>query len=235
MEITGTQIIAASRQEVWDALNDPGILEKCLPGCESVEKTAPDRFTAIMAVAVGPLRARFNGTLHMTDVAAPASCTMVFEGQGGAIGFGKGSSSVELNETPDGTQLSYTATAQIGGKLAQVGSRLIDNVARKMADDFFKAFKKQIAGPAPDDQAAPTREATASPASSPAAAARASEPSGHGSPAIRPALAAQNGALARAASMPEPANRMVMVPGWWLFVAAALGSALTVAGALLLR
>jgi carbon monoxide dehydrogenase subunit G len=176
MEITGTQIIAATRQKVWDALNDPVILKKSLPGCESVERTSADEFKVIMAAAIGPLRARFNGVLRMSDVQAPESCTMVFEGQGGAVGFGKGNSSVRLTESQGQTELTYTANAQVGGKLAQVGSRLIDSVARKMADDFFKAFKAQLVG-----EATPLKDAATAAAAT--AAARDSAPQS-GSPAI---------------------------------------------------
>ena len=144
MEITGTQLIAAPRAEVWNALNDPAVLRKCLPGCESVERSAADEFKVIVVSAIGPLRARFNGMLRLTEVQAPRSCVMMFEGQGGAVGFGKGSSAVTLQEKDGRTELSYSAHAQVGGKLAQVGSRLIDSVARKMSDDFFKAFHRQF-------------------------------------------------------------------------------------------
>ena len=142
MEINGSQSIGAPRQQVWDALNDPHVLKLCLPGCESVERVSPEEFRVIMAAAIGPLRARFNGKLQMTESRPPESCLMTFEGQGGVVGFGKGSSAVSLAETADGTTLSYTANAQVGGKLAQVGSRLIDNVARKMAEDFFSALRR---------------------------------------------------------------------------------------------
>lgn len=218
MEITGSQTLAASRQKVWDALNDPDVLKQCLPGCESVEKINAEQYTVIMAAAIGPLRARFNGTLRMTDATPPSACTMVFEGQGGPVGFGKGSSSVELTETSDGTQLSYTASAQVGGKLAQVGSRLIDSVARKMADDFFKAFKKQLTAPTDSQEAEASQVVpTTSPAKS-ETRVQSVVTSGH-SPS----------------SSTHEARPRVMVPGWWLLVATALGSALTVVGTLLMR
>jgi len=150
MQITGTQSIAAPRLAVWDALNDPAVLKCCLPGCESVEKTMPEEFKVVVAAAIGPLRARFNGVLRLTQADAPQSCVMVFEGQGGAVGFGKGSAHVELRETGAFTELGYTAKAEVGGKLAQVGSRLIDSVAKKMSDDFFEAFRKQLGPAAPE-------------------------------------------------------------------------------------
>lgn len=262
MQITGTQTIPASRQRVWDALNDPAVLKKCLPGCESVERTSPEEFKVVMAAAIGPLRARFNGMLRMSDVNAPESCTMVFEGQGGAVGFGKGNSSVTLTESEGQTQLSYTADAQVGGKLAQVGSRLIDSVARKMADDFFKAFKAQLAALGGADAATAEPAASAAPAAgaaraavAPAAmqpgkeAAQAATPSATAStaspgsaspiPAAPAAATATHAAPATSASQPHIAQptapSTVMVPGWWLAVAAVIGSASTVAGLLFAR
>jgi carbon monoxide dehydrogenase subunit G len=144
MEIIGTKLIPSPRDLVWKALNDPDVLKACLPGCESVEKLSDTDFKVTIKTAIGPLRARFQGSLQMQEVNAPQSCVMQFEGQGGAVGFGKGSSKVNLIQTPEGTQLSYEAKAQVGGKLAQVGSRLIDSVAKKMTDDFFKAFERQL-------------------------------------------------------------------------------------------
>lgn len=223
MHIAGTQHILAPRAAVWEALNDPAVLKRCLPGCESAERDGPDAFKVVVAAAVGPLRAKFNGTLRMTQVQAPASCVMVFEGQGGAVGFGKGTASVELREQGSQTDLDYTAQAQVGGKLAQIGSRLIDSVATKMSDDFFKAFVQQFAPVNDADAAAGAQPAAAS--TMPAAAA-----SGPG--------AASPIAAARVAATPAPATTgtgRVLVPGWWLLVAALSGSATTLAGALLLR
>jgi carbon monoxide dehydrogenase subunit G len=214
MEITGTQLIAAPRADVWNALNDPAVLRKCLPGCESVERSATDEFKVIVVSAIGPLKARFNGILRLTEVEAPSSCVMVFEGQGGAVGFGKGSSSVALNEKDGGTQLTYSAKAQVGGKLAQVGSRLIDSVARKMSDDFFKAFHRQFAEPEPANEALAIRVSVATSTTSPAA----SSPDVH-SP-DRHDVAGHAGTL---------------VPGWWLAMAAVLGAAAAIAGALLVH
>lgn len=145
MQITGTQSIAAPRDQVWSALNDPTILKGCLPGCESVEKVSSELFRVVVVSAIGPLRARFNGNLRLTQAHPPQSCVMVFEGQGGAVGFGKGQATVELLEVGGATELRYSAQAQVGGKLAQIGSRLIDSVARKMSDDFFEAFRKLVA------------------------------------------------------------------------------------------
>ena len=148
MQITGSQSIAAPRQQVWAALNDPAILKGCLPGCESVERVSPELFRVVVVSAIGPLRAKFNGDLRLTQAQPPESCVMVFEGQGGAVGFGKGQATVELLDVGSATELRYSAQAQVGGKLAQIGSRLIDSVARKMSDDFFEAFRKLVV-PAP--------------------------------------------------------------------------------------
>lgn len=148
MQITGSQSIAAPRHQVWAALNDPMILKGCLPGCESVERVSPELFRVVVVSAIGPLRAKFNGDLRLTQAQPPESCVMVFEGQGGAVGFGKGQATVELLDVGSATELRYSAQAQVGGKLAQIGSRLIDSVARKMSDDFFEAFRKLVV-PAP--------------------------------------------------------------------------------------
>lgn len=213
MEITGTQLIAATRAEVWKALNDPVVLRKCLPGCESVERGAEDEFKVIVVSAIGPLRAKFNGLLRLTQVQAPDSCVMVFEGQGGAVGFGKGSSTVTLRDKEDRTELSYSAQAQVGGKLAQVGSRLIDSVARKMSDDFFKAFHRHFEvpepAPAPLPVGAPTETLTL--------------------PAKGSPVGIDTPETVSAAAGPA------MVPAWWLVVAVALGAAVSLMATVLVR
>ncbi|SCK14724.1 hypothetical protein VAR608DRAFT_0922 [Variovorax sp. HW608] len=143
MQITGSQAISMSPQDVWAALNDPEVLGCCVPGCESVERVSDGRFKLVMVSSIGPLRARFDGMLQMTEIQPAQSCVLVFEGQGGAIGFGKGRAEVRLLDRQGHTELRYAAEAQVGGKLAQVGSRLIDSVARKMSDDFFRAFREK--------------------------------------------------------------------------------------------
>jgi uncharacterized protein len=234
MEIIGTQTIPASRATVWAALNDPEVLKKCLPGCESVERTAEDEFKVIVVTSIGPLRARFNGVLRLTEVNAPVSCVMVFEGQGGAVGFGKGSSAVTLSETPEGTALAYNAQAHVGGKLAQVGSRLIESVAKKMTDDFFKAFRKQLAPDAVLDTLVVGGPATAGDALGSAASATAS--SGGAASAARASPSAVASAPSSASAHPNnKLNPRPMVPAWWLALAALIGSATTIAGALFLR
>lgn len=148
MEMTGSQSIALPQQRVWEALNDPEVLKACIPGCDSVEKLSDTEYKLAMTAAVGPVKARFNGKLLLSDVNPPHSYTLAFEGSGGAAGFGKGSSQVKLSPEGAGTRLDYTAKATVGGKLAQVGSRLIDGVARKMAEDFFARFNETVAPPA---------------------------------------------------------------------------------------
>lgn len=169
MEIKGSYLLPCTPQRAWEALNDPELLKSCLKGCERLEKTADDRFEGTVQARVGPVSARFNGSLTQTDVEAPHRCTMVFEGQGGVAGFAKGSADVTLDEAEGGTQLSYDADAKIGGKLAQMGARLVEGTARSMAEDFFGAFSAALAAERADTNAAasPAPE-TATPANAPA-------------------------------------------------------------------
>jgi carbon monoxide dehydrogenase subunit G len=144
MELQGERLIPASVDKTWAALNDPDTLKACIAGCESLERTGDDAFTAVVALKVGPVSARFKGNLQMTNIQPPNAYTINFDGQGGVAGFGKGSADVAL--TPDGakTLLKYNARATVGGKMAQVGARLIDAAAGKITDDFFKAFEAQL-------------------------------------------------------------------------------------------
>ncbi len=236
MEIIGTQLIAAPREAVWLALNDPLILKNCLPGCESVEKLSNEEFKVIIKTSIGPLRARFQGSLIMTESHPPESCVMNFEGQGGAVGFGKGTSSVSLESVPEGTQLSYNAKAQIGGKLAQVGSRLIDSVAKKMTDDFFKAFKAQLQAPLAEP---PGKTALPAPSLTPAASHTLSlstevahagvgsvENAGNVSTNTHTSTDSTANAAAHSSSNEEHAH---MVPAWWMAPACILGAAIAIA------
>ena len=155
MELKGERLIPATVDATWAALNDPEVLKGCIAGCESLERTGADAYQAVVAVKVGPVSARFKGNLQMTNIQAPTSYTINFDGQGGVAGFGKGSADVSL--APDGaqTKLSYSAHAQVGGKMAQVGSRLIDAAAGKITDDFFKAFEATLQAAAPAGAAVP--------------------------------------------------------------------------------
>lgn len=144
MELIGEQLIPASQQRTWDSLNDPEVLKSCIPGCETLERTEEGGFAATLALRIGPVSARFKGKLMLSDVQAPDRYTMHFDGQGGMAGFGKGSAQVQLAAADGGTRLSYAAKAQVGGKLAQVGSRLVDAAAAKITNDFFAAFNARV-------------------------------------------------------------------------------------------
>lgn len=148
MDMSGSYRITAPREKVWAALNDPEILKQCIPGCEEIEKHSDTELTAKVVAKVGPVKAKFAGKVTLSDIDPPNGYTITGEGSGGAAGFGKGGAAVKLN--PDGhdaTLLEYTAHAQVGGKLAQIGSRLIDGTARKMADDFFAKFTQVVGQP----------------------------------------------------------------------------------------
>ena len=164
MELQGERLIPASLEATWAALNDPEVLKGCIAGCESLERTGEDAFQALVALRVGPVSARFKGNLQMTNMQPPNSYTINFDGQGGVAGHGKGSADVALVAEGNATRLRYSARAQVGGKMAQVGSRLIDAAAGKITDDFFKAFEAALQAAAPEG-------AAAAPAAAPAAAA----------------------------------------------------------------
>jgi carbon monoxide dehydrogenase subunit G len=149
MEMTGEYRIPAPRPTVWSALNDPAVLQSCIPGCESLERGAENEFKATVRAKVGPVSARFSGKVTLSDFDPPKSYRISGEGQGGAAGFAKGGAVVNLEEDGAGTILRYTADAQVGGKLAQIGSRLIDGTAKKLADEFFEAFATKVGAMAP--------------------------------------------------------------------------------------
>ncbi len=150
MDMTGEYRIPASRDKVWAALNDPETLKASLPGCETLERTAEGDFAATVTAKVGPVRAKFKGQVTLSDLNPPESYKISGEGKGGAAGFAKGGAEVKLAEDgPEATVLTYTAKADVGGKLAQLGSRLIDATAKKMADEFFENFRRQLT-PAPE-------------------------------------------------------------------------------------
>jgi carbon monoxide dehydrogenase subunit G len=140
MEMTGEQLVPAPQRVVWDALNDPQVLKASVPGCESIEPSGDNQYQVLMVARVGPVSAKFKGKLTLSDVKPPESYSIAFEGQGGAAGFAKGGAQVRLAPEGDKTKLSYDVKASVGGKLAQIGSRLIDATARKMADEFFSRF-----------------------------------------------------------------------------------------------
>lgn len=145
MDMQGTRRLGVTQQEAWEALNDPETLKLCLPGCDRFELTGDDQYTVQMAVKIGPVSAKFTGKVTLSEIEPPERYRLAFEGQGGVAGHGKGSSVVTL--VPDdegGCELSYTVQAQVGGKIAQLGQRLIDGAAKSMADDFFKRFDAEM-------------------------------------------------------------------------------------------
>jgi carbon monoxide dehydrogenase subunit G len=159
MDMTGEYRIPAPRQRVWEALNDPTILQQCIPGCEEIERTTPTEWNAKVRAKVGPVSAAFKGKVTLTDLDPPNGYRITGEGTGGAAGFAKGGAQVRLADDGEGTLLSYVVNAQVGGKLAQIGSRLVDGTARKMAEEFFTRFATIVGGPPP----APAVEADVSP------------------------------------------------------------------------
>lgn len=147
MVIEGEQRIEAPRDTVWEALNDPEILKACIPGCESLEKTSDNELEAVVTLKIGPIKAKFNGEVRLENLNPPHSYTILGEGKGGVAGFAKGGADVTLTEDgPDATILSYEAHADVGGKIAQLGSRLIASTSKKLAGQFFSEFNRQVGG-----------------------------------------------------------------------------------------
>ena len=157
MELSGSKVIAAERQKVWEALNDPEILQAAIPGCTEMTGSPDTGFEASVTHKIAPVKATFKGAVTLSNIVAGESYTITGEGKGGAAGFASGGADVRLAEHADGTELIYDVKAKVGGKLAQLGSRLIDSVAKKLADQFFTRLQEQIGGPAVavDDAAEP--------------------------------------------------------------------------------
>ena len=166
MEMSGQHWIEAPRQAVWDALNDPEVLKQAIPGCEEIEKTSDTAFSAKVKAKVGPVSAKFAGQVTLSDLDPPNGYTISGEGKGGAAGFAKGGAKVRLEADGAATVLHYEVQAQVGGKLAQIGSRLIDSTAKKMAEQFFGAFSEAVVA-ANADQAAEEPASEAAPAPAP--------------------------------------------------------------------
>lgn len=218
MELTGDLQIAAPRARVWQALNDPDILARCIPGCEELKQISPDETHARVMLKMGPVRARFNGKILMTEVRPNEGCVLNFEGSGGPAGFARGSSIVNLEDLGDRTRLTYSSKANVGGKLGQIGGRMIDISARQMADQFFGALQAQLGAvqPAqgPEEQSLPAEDAPEVPAR-PAASAEA-VPAEPPTQVVRPA-----------AALPAPARQAPLGEGvralWFALGAAATG------------
>ena len=146
MTMTGEYQLAATRETVWVALNDAEVLKRCIPGCEDLNKVSDTEFQAVATQKIGPVKARFKGKVNLTDLDPPNGYRIVGEGDGGIAGFAKGGATVALADKDGGTLLTYNVEAQIGGKLAQLGQRLVNGAAKKVADDFFQKFANEFAG-----------------------------------------------------------------------------------------
>jgi carbon monoxide dehydrogenase subunit G len=158
MDMQASRQLAVTQQQAWDALNDPEVLKACIPGCDKVEANGENAYAIGMALKIGPVSAKFKGNITLSDINPPASYKLSFEGQGGPAGFGKGSAEVVLTPNPAGCELAYTVHASVGGKVAQLGQRLIDGAAKSMAEDFFKRFDEAMQAQHPEAYA---REAAA--------------------------------------------------------------------------
>ncbi len=195
MKMTGEEIIAAPRRVVWDALNDPEVLKQSITGCEEIKKKSDTEFEAKVTAKVGPVKASFLGAVKLSKLNPPRSFVISGEGKGGVAGFAKGGATVQLSDTADGqTKLSYDVDAQVGGKLAQIGSRLIDSTAKKMAADFFKKFNNIVSERA---QASETESASSAPAKKTAAK----------KPAAKKAASKTAAETATAAAAAKPADK----------------------------
>lgn len=155
MEMQGSRLLAITQQQAWDALNDPEVLKLCITGCDKVEPTGEQQYAVGMALKIGPVSAKFSGKITLSDIVPPASYTISFDGQGGVAGFGKGQAQVQLKPQDGGCELAYSVQAQVGGKIAQLGQRLIDGAAKGMAEDFFKRFDDEMQRRYPAPEAAP--------------------------------------------------------------------------------
>ncbi len=165
MDMQGSRPLTATQQQAWDALNDPEVLKTCIPGCEKFDLTAPGAYAVTTAVKIGPVAARFNGRVTLSDIVPPESYKIGFDAQGGAAGFGKGEAAVRLQPIEGGCELSYSVHSTVGGKIAQIGQRLIDGAAKSLAEDFFRRFDEELqrrhpkapdaAAPAPASQPSP--------------------------------------------------------------------------------
>ena len=166
MDMQGSRQLAVTREQAWEALNDPEILKRCITGCEKFELVGENAYATVVAIRIGPVSARFNGKVTLADIVVPESYALRFDAQGGAAGFGKGESQVHLVPNEQGVELRYTVKSTVGGKLAQIGQRLIDGVAKSLAEEFFSRFEAELVkrnAPAPAESA-PAAEPAAEPA-----------------------------------------------------------------------
>jgi carbon monoxide dehydrogenase subunit G len=221
MELIGEQLIAQTQDKVWAALNDTEILRACITGCESIEVVTDNEYKVGLFAAVGPLKARFTGKLTMLDVMPPDSYALNFEGAGGVAGFAKGNAAIKLTPEGEGTKLAYVVKVTVGGKLAQIGSRLIDGVAKKMSDEFFAAFNAKIANPAVQEASVASEAIVAPAQSAESAAAGNNAPIASSIAALAAAAeSAQKAALMGSARPNTAAPATTPMLPWILFAAA---------------
>lgn len=159
----GSRPLAVTQQQAWEALNDPEILKTCIPGCEKFELTEPNTYAVTTAIKIGPVAARFNGRVTLSDIVPPTSYKIGFDAQGGVAGFGKGEAAVQLAPAGTGCELSYTVHSTVGGKIAQLGQRLIDGAAKSLAEDFFRRFDEELQRRYPGAAAPATTETVLKP------------------------------------------------------------------------
>ncbi|MCY7370171.1 MAG: carbon monoxide dehydrogenase subunit G [Polaromonas sp.] len=169
MEMQGSRQLAVTQQQAWDALNDPAVLKACIPGCDKFESTGENQYAIAMALKIGPVSAKFTGKITLSDIRPPESYKLSFDGQGGVAGFGKGSAAVTLTPNDAGCELAYSVQASVGGKIAQLGQRLVDGAAKSMAEDFFKRFDKEMQRQHPEAYAAQAERAAGSEGGAPVA------------------------------------------------------------------
>jgi uncharacterized protein len=181
MDMQGFRALAISQQQAWDALNDPAVLKACIPGCDKVESTGENQYAVGMALKIGPVAAKFTGKILLSDIVAPASYKINFEGQGGVAGFGKGTAAVKLTPDGSGCGLDYTVHATVGGKVAQLGQRLIDGTAKSLAEDFFKRFDEAMQKAHPEAYAAREAALATAEGAGPAAVSTSAGSGGQGS------------------------------------------------------
>lgn len=160
MDMQGSRSLAVTQQQAWEALNDPEMLKACIPGCEKFELTEPNTYAVTTAIKIGPVAARFSGRVTLSDIVPPTSYKIGFDAQGGVAGFGKGEAAVQLAPAATGCELSYTVHSTVGGKIAQLGQRLIDGAAKSLAEDFFRRFDEALQARYPS-AAAPATDSTA--------------------------------------------------------------------------
>lgn len=170
MDMQGSRPLAVTQQQAWEALNDPEILKTCIPGCEKFEPTGDNAYAVTTAIKIGPVSARFNGRVQLSDIVPPSSYKIGFDAQGGVAGFGKGEAAVQLAPAGTGCELSYTVHSSVGGKIAQLGQRLIDGAAKSLAEDFFRRFDEEL------QRRYPAAPGATAPAPAPAAAASSGMP-----------------------------------------------------------